>query len=403
MQTTLKERMAVVPCKAPNIPCQEGLNYMNNTEFYERLGVDKNASQDEIKKAYRKMSKKYHPDINKDPGAEDKYKEVQEAYETLSDEQKRASYDQYGAAGANGGFGGGQGGFSGFDGFQGGAGFGGFEDIFSSFFGGGGGQVNPNAPRQGDDLQYRINLTFEEAIFGVEKEIKYNREELCHTCAGSGAKPGTHAETCHKCHGRGQTQVIRDTPLGRMSTNVVCDICHGTGKEIKSPCPTCHGTGHEKLAHTVKVKVPAGVESGQQMRLQGQGDAGTNGGPYGDLYVRFQVAASDKFERDGSEIYYQMPLNFVQVALGDEVEVPTVHGNVKLKIPAGTQTGTNFRLKGKGAPKLRGNGQGDQHVVVNIVTPDKLNDAQREALRDFAKASGQNVSEHKKGFFDKFK
>ena len=171
---------------------------MNNTEFYERLGVDKNASQDEIKKAYRKLSKKYHPDINKDPGAEDKYKEIQEAYETLSDEEKRASYDQYGAAGANAGFGG-QGGFSGFDGFQSAGGFGGFEDIFSSFFGGGGAQVNPNAPRQGDDLQYRINLTFEEAIFGVEKEIKYHREELCHTCAGSGAKPGTHAEPCHKC------------------------------------------------------------------------------------------------------------------------------------------------------------------------------------------------------------
>ena len=395
--------MVEKPSKSLKIPCQEGLNHMNNTEFYERLGVDKNASQDEIKKAYRKMSKKYHPDINKDPGAEDKYKEVQEAYETLSDEQKRASYDQYGAAGANGGFGGGQGGFSGFDGFQSAGGFGGFEDIFSSFFGGGGGQADPNAPRQGDDLQYRINLTFEEAIFGVEKEIKYHREELCHTCAGSGAKPGTHAETCHKCHGRGQIQVIRDTPLGRMSTNVVCDVCHGTGKEIKSPCPTCHGTGHEKLAHTVKVKVPAGVESGQQMRLQGQGDAGTNGGPYGDLYVRFQVAASDKFERDGSEIYYKMPLNFVQAALGDEIEVPTVHGNVKLKIPAGTQTGTNFRLKGKGAPKLRGSGQGDQHVVINIVTPEKLNDAQRDALREFAKASGQNVSEQKKGFFDKFK
>ncbi|MBL3716004.1 molecular chaperone DnaJ [Lactococcus garvieae] len=375
---------------------------MNNTEFYERLGVDKNASQDEIKKAYRKLSKKYHPDINKDPGAEDKYKEIQEAYETLSDEEKRANYDQYGTAGANAGFGG-QGGFSGFDGFQGAGGFGGFEDIFSSFFGGGGAQVNPNAPRQGDDLQYRINLTFEEAIFGVEKEIKYHREELCHTCAGSGAKPGTHPETCHKCHGRGQIQVVRDTPLGRMSTSAVCDVCHGTGKEIKSPCPTCHGTGHEKLAHTVKVKVPAGVESGQQMRLQGQGDAGTNGGPYGDLYVRFQVSASDKFERDGSEIYYKMPLSFVQAALGDEVEVPTVHGNVKLKIPAGTQTGTNFRLRGKGAPKLRGNGQGDQHVVVNIVTPEKLNEAQREALRDFAKASGQNVSEQKKGFFDKFK
>lgn len=379
---------------------------MNNTEFYERLGVDKNASQDEIKKAYRRMSKKYHPDLNKDADAEQKYKEVQEAYETLSDEQKRAAYDQYGAAGANAGFGGagGFGGQGGFSGFNGGGGFGGFEDIFSSFFGGGGAQVNPNAPRQGDDLQYSINLSFEEAIFGVEKEIKYNREELCHTCGGSGAKPGTKAQTCHKCGGRGQVNIVRDTPLGRMSTTQVCDICHGTGKEIKEPCTVCHGTGHEKVAHTVKVKVPAGVESGQQMRLQSQGDAGVNGGPYGDLYVRFQVAASNKFERDGSEIYYQMPLEFVQAVLGDEVEVPTVHGNVKLKIPAGTQTGANFRLKGKGAPKLRGSGNGDQYVVVNITTPKSLNSAQKEALQAFAKASGITVMpQGKKGFFDKFK
>ena len=306
---------------------------MNNTEYYERLGVDKNASQDEIKKAYRKMSKKYHPDLNKEEGAEEKYKEVQEAYETLSDEQKRAAYDQYGEAGANGGFGGGGfGGASGFSGFGGGSGgFGGFEDIFSSFFGGGGAQVNPNAPRQGDDLQYRINLKFEEAIFGVEKQVKYNREELCHTCGGSGAKAGTHPETCHKCGGRGQINVVRDTPLGRMQTQVTCDVCNGTGKEIKEKCETCHGSGHEKVAHTVKVTVPAGVETGQKMRLQGQGDAGVNGGPYGDLYVVFQVEASDKFERDGAEIYYKMPMDFVQAALGDEIEVPTVHGNVKLK------------------------------------------------------------------------
>lgn len=379
---------------------------MNNTEYYERLGVDKNASQDEIKKAYRKMSKKYHPDLNKEEGAEDKYKEVQEAYETLSDEQKRAAYDQYGEAGANGGFGGGGfGGASGFSGFGGASGgFGGFEDIFSSFFGGGGAQVNPNAPRQGDDLQYRINLKFEEAIFGVEKQVKYNREELCHTCGGSGAKAGTHPETCHKCGGRGQINVVRDTPLGRMQTQTTCDVCHGTGKEIKEKCTTCHGSGHEKVAHTVKLTVPAGVETGQKMRLQGQGDAGVNGGPYGDLYVVFQVEASDKFERDGAEIYYKMPMDFVQAALGDEVEVPTVHGNVKLKIPAGTQTGANFRLKGKGAPKLRGSGNGDQYVIINIVTPKNMNQAQKEALQAFAKASGIEVSgSGKKGFFDKFK
>ena len=238
---------------------------MNNTEYYDRLGVSKDASQDEIKRAYRKMSKKYHPDINKEPGAEEKYKEVQEAYETLSDDQKRAAYDQYGPDGANG-FGG-QGGFGGFDG---GAGFGGFEDIFSSFFGGGATR-NPNAPRQGDDLQYRVNLSFEEAIFGAEKEVHYNREATCKTCSGSGAKPGTSPVTCGRCHGQGVINVDTQTPLGMMRRQVTCDVCHGTGQEIKEPCQTCHGTGHEKQSHKVSVKIPAGVETGQQIRLAGQG------------------------------------------------------------------------------------------------------------------------------------
>ncbi|MDO4964018.1 MAG: molecular chaperone DnaJ, partial [Streptococcus gallolyticus] len=306
---------------------------MNNTEFYDRLGVSKDASQDEIKKAYRKMSKKYHPDINKEPGAEEKYKEVQEAYETLGDEQKRAAYDQYGAAGANGGFGGGAGGFGGFDG---GAGFGGFEDIFSSFFGGGGGMRNPNAPRQGDDLQYRVNLSFEEAVFGVEKEVAYNRESTCSTCSGTGAKPGTSPVTCSRCHGSGVINVDTQTPLGMMRRQVTCDVCHGTGKEIKDPCHTCHGTGHEKKTHKVSVKIPAGVETGQQIRLQGQGEAGFNGGPYGDLFVIINVLPSKQFERNGSTIYYNMNISFVQAALGDTVEVPTVHGDVEMTIPAGT-------------------------------------------------------------------
>ena len=374
---------------------------MNNTEFYDRLGVSKDASQDEIKKAYRKMSKKYHPDINKEPGAEEKYKEVQEAYETLGDEQKRAAYDQYGAAGANGGFGGGTGGF---DGFNGGAGFGGFEDIFSSFFGGGGATRNQNAPRQGDDLQYRVDLTFEEAVFGVEKEVSYNREATCETCSGTGAKPGTSPVTCSRCHGQGVINVDTQTPLGMMRRQVTCDVCHGTGKEIKDPCPTCHGSGHEKKRHKVSVKIPAGVETGQQIRLQGQGEAGFNGGPYGDLFVIIKVLPSKEFERDGSTIYYSMNISFVQAALGDTVEVPTVHGKVELTIPAGTQTGKTFRLRGKGAPKLRGGGQGDQHVTVNIVTPTKLNPAQVAALKDFAKAGGDKpVTLKKKGLFDKAK
>ncbi|MFQ9488799.1 molecular chaperone DnaJ [Streptococcus salivarius] len=371
---------------------------MNNTEFYDRLGVSKNASQDEIKRAYRKMSKKYHPDINKEPGAEEKYKEVQEAYETLSDDQKRAAYDQYGPDGANG-FGG-QGGFGGFDG---GAGFGGFEDIFSSFFGGGATR-NPNAPRQGDDLQYRVNLSFEEAIFGAEKEVHYNREATCKTCSGSGAKPGTSPVTCGRCHGQGVINVDTQTPLGMMRRQVTCDVCHGTGQEIKEPCQTCHGTGHEKQSHKVSVKIPAGVETGQQIRLAGQGEAGFNGGPYGDLFVIINVNPSDKFTRDGSTIYYTLNISFVQAALGDTVEVPTVHGNVEMTIPAGTQTGKIFRLKGKGAPRLRGGSQGDQHVTVKIVTPTKLNDAQKEALLAFAKASGdEKIAPQKKGFFNKVK
>ncbi|MFQ9291252.1 MAG: molecular chaperone DnaJ [Streptococcus sp.] len=371
---------------------------MNNTEYYDRLGVSKDASQDEIKRAYRKMSKKYHPDINKEPGAEEKYKEVQEAYETLSDDQKRAAYDQYGPDGANG-FGG-QGGFGGFDG---GAGFGGFEDIFSSFFGGGATR-NPNAPRQGDDLQYRVNLSFEEAIFGAEKEVHYNREATCKTCSGSGAKPGTSPVTCGRCHGHGVINVDTQTPLGMMRRQVTCDVCHGTGQEIKEPCQTCHGTGREKQSHTVSVKIPAGVETGQQIRLAGQGEAGFNGGPYGDLFVVINVNPSDKFTRDGSTIYYTLNISFVQAALGDTVEVPTVHGNVEMVIPAGTQTGKTFRLKGKGAPRLRGGSQGDQHVTVKIVTPTKLNDAQKEALLAFAKASGdEKVAPQKKGFFNKVK
>lgn len=371
---------------------------MNNTEYYDRLGVSKDASQDEIKRAYRKMSKKYHPDINKEPGAEEKYKEVQEAYETLSDDQKRAAYDQYGPDGANG-FGG-QGGFGGFDG---GAGFGGFEDIFSSFFGGGATR-NPNAPRQGDDLQYRVNLSFEEAIFGAEKEVHYNREATCKTCSGSGAKPGTSPVTCGRCHGQGVINVDTQTPLGMMRRQVTCDVCHGTGQEIKEPCQTCHGTGHEKQSHKVSVKIPAGVETGQQIRLAGQGEAGFNGGPYGDLFVIINVNPSDKFTRDGSTIYYTLNISFVQAALGDTVEVPTVHGNVEMTIPAGTQTGKTFRLKGKGAPRLRGGSQGDQHVTVKIVTPTKLNDAQKEALLAFAKASGdEKIAPQKKGFFNKVK
>lgn len=375
---------------------------MAKRDYYEVLGVTKSSTDAEIKKAYRKLSKQYHPDINKEPDAEDKFKEISEAYEILSDPQRKAAYDQYGHAGTDPNYGGGAGGFGGFGG--GAAGFGGFEDIFESFFGGGGGRsANPNAPRQGSDLQYSFDLKFEEAIFGIEKTIQYNREDTCTTCDGTGAKAGTSPKTCGKCHGQGTINVERQTPLGRVMTRQTCDECQGQGQTIDTPCADCHGTGRIKKKHSVKVNVPAGVEDGQQMRLAGQGEAGINGGPHGDLFVVFRVEDSDLFDRDGSEIYYELPLSFSQAALGDELEVPTVHGKVKLKVPAGTQTGTTFRLRGKGAPKLRGTGTGDQQVTVRILTPKNLNEAQKAALRAFAEAGGDKVAEQEEGFFDKMK
>ena len=380
-------------------------------DLYEVLGVSKDASDADIKRAYRKLSKQYHPDINKEAGAEEKFKEIAEAYEILSDSQKRAAYDQYGHASydPNSGFsGGGFGGFEGFGGF-GGQGFsgsytGGFEDIFDTFFGGGGGRRGnrANMPRQGADLQYVMDLTFEEAIFGKEEVIHYHRNAECETCHGTGAKPGTDPVTCSKCHGAGVINVERATPFGRMMSQTTCDVCGGTGQEIKEKCETCHGHKHVEETHKVKVKVPAGVENGNQMPLRGQGEAGENGGPYGDLYVIFRVGKSDTFEREGADIFYELPINFAQAALGDEVDVPTVHGKVKLKVPAGTQSGTVLRLRGKGAPRLRGSGMGDQHVSVRVVTPKHLTDKQREAMQIFGKEAGTHV-EGEGNFFDKMK
>lgn len=360
---------------------------------YETLGVSKDASQDEIKKAYRKLSKKYHPDINHEDGAEKNYKEVQEAYETLGDEQKRANFDQYGSADGPQGFGGGQG-FGG-QGFSG-QGFGGFEDIFSQMFGGGS-RKDPNAPQQGSDLRYSMKINFEESIFGKDTTIKYNRDEQCETCHGSGAKPGSSPITCHKCHGSGSIDVTQNTPFGRIQTQTTCDVCNGSGKEIKEKCETCHGAGHVTDTHEVKITVPAGVEDGQQMRLNGQGEVGVNGGPYGDLYVVFTVEPSNVYQREGTEIYVEQKISFIQAAMGDEVLVKTVYGDVKMKIPAGTQTGTNFRLKGKGAPRINSNYKGDEHVTVNIEVPKNLNKGQKEALKAFAIASGEKTP--KKGFF----
>lgn len=376
---------------------------MAEKDYYSILGVSKDASDDEIKHAYRKLSKKWHPDINKAPDAEAKFKEINEAYETLSDPQKRANYDQYGSAdGAGAGFGGagGQGGFGNFDG---GGGFG-FDDIFSQFFGGGQQRADPSAPRQGRDLQYQMTLEFEEAIFGKKTEIKYNREAQCKTCHGTGAKPGTSPVTCSNCGGRGYVVTETNTPLGRMQSRQTCPVCHGTGKEIKEKCPTCGGRGKTDERHTLEVKVPAGIDDGQQMRLQGQGEAGDNGGPYGDLYIVFRVKPSKDFTRDGSTIYVNQDITFARAALGGKIQVKTVHGDVELKVPAGTQTGTTFRLKGKGAPRLRGNGNGDERVTVNVVTPKALNKEQKIALEAFAKASGDNIAgKGGSNFFDKMK
>lgn len=371
---------------------------MSKRDYYEVLGVSKSASKDEIKKAYRKLSKKFHPDINKEPDAAEKFKEVKEAYEILSDDQKRAHYDQFGHTDPNQGFGGGGGDFGG---------FGGFEDIFNTFFGGGGSgsrRRDPNAPRQGADLQYTMTISFEEAAFGKETDIEIPREETCDTCHGSGAKPGTKPETCEHCHGTGQLNVEQNTPFGKIVNRRVCNYCNGTGKEIKQKCSTCGGKGKVKKRRKIHVKIPAGIDDGQQLRMAGQGEAGTNGGPAGDLYIVFHVREHEFFERDGDDIYCEMPINFVQAALGDEIEVPTLHGKVKLKVPAGTQTGTKFRLKGKGVPNVRGYGVGDQHILVRILTPTKLTDKQKQLLKEFSDVSGTvPLGEHEKSFFSKVK
>jgi molecular chaperone DnaJ len=374
---------------------ESGVEFMSKRDYYEVLGVSKNASKDELKKAYRKLSKQYHPDINKEPNADEKFKEIAEAYEVLSDDQKKAQYDQFGHAGPNQGFGG-----SDF-----GGGFGGFEDIFSSFFGGGGARRrDPNAPRQGADLQYTMTLSFEEAVFGKEVDVEIPREETCDTCNGSGAKPGTKPETCKHCQGSGQLNVEQNTPFGRIVNRRVCHYCNGTGKEIKNKCNTCSGTGKIKKRRKINVKVPAGVDDGQQLRVAGQGEPGVNGGPAGDLYVVFHVRAHEFFERDGDDIYCEMPITFVQASLGDEIEVPTINGKIKLKVPAGTQTGTKFRLKGKGVPNVRGYGVGDQHIIVRIVTPTKLTEKQKQLLAEFAEISGNLPhGEQEEGFFSKVK
>ena len=341
-------------------------------DYYEILGVARNASEDEIKKAFRTLAFKYHPDKNADASAEAQFKEVNEAYEVLSDPQKRAAYDQFGHNRA--GFG------QGFEGFD----MGGFGDIFEAFFGGATGSQR-QGPQRGSDLLHRMTITLEQAAFGVEKEVILNRTEMCSTCGGTGSKPGTQPTKCFNCNGTGQVRQVQQSIFGRFTNVTPCPKCRGEGKIIIEPCPQCRGSGRERRQRTISVKIPAGVDDGSRIRLTGEGEAGTKGGPTGDLYIDITVRQHELFSRDGDNLLYELPINFVQAALGDEVEVPTIEGDSKLKIPSGSQNGAVFRLKHKGIPHLRSGGRGDQLVHLKVVTPESLNKRQRELFEELAR------------------
>ncbi len=352
-------------------------------DYYEVLGVEKNASETEIKKAYRKLARQYHPDVNPgDKSAEEKFKEVNEAYEILSDQEKKARYDQYGHAGTD------PGGFGGFGGFNGSAGFGGFEDIFEAFFGGT--RQNQQGPQRGSDLRIDVVLEFNQAAFGVEKDIEVPGLENCSQCGGTGAKVGTAPEKCPKCNGTGQIRMNQRTPLGQFQTVRPCPDCGGEGRIIKNPCPECKGKGRVRKTRKLHVKIPAGVDTGSRIRLSGEGEAGIRGGSKGDLYVYIEVKPHKLFKRQGDDVYLEMPLTFVQASLGDTIKVPTLEGKADLKIPEGTQTHTVFRLRGQGIPRLRGGGRGDQHVRVIVATPTKLNEEQKKILQEFGAKSGDD-------------
>ncbi len=383
-------------------------------DYYEVLGVNKNATDDELKKAYRKLAKKYHPDANPDnkKEAEAKFKEVNEAYETLSDPQKRRMYDQFGPDGpqgfngAGGPFGGGNGYYSytssGFDGF---GDFGDLGDIFSSFFGGGfgGGRSSSrkqNGPRKGADLNIHIDITFEQAFLGVEKEITITRNEECGVCHGTGAKPGTSVTKCPTCNGTGQIRQVQNTILGQMQTTRTCTNCHGTGEVIKEPCENCRGKGTVRKQPKIKVKIPAGIDDGQTVVLRGEGEPGEKGGPKGDLYITVRLKKHSIYSRKGNNVYCDIPITITQAALGAELEIPMVDGSKeKYKIPEGTQTGTKFVIRGKGFKSVTSSSVGDFVFTVNVQTPKRLSKEQRELLLQLAKTMNEQPPIKKRGIF----
>ncbi|MGM5482157.1 MAG: molecular chaperone DnaJ [Nanobdellota archaeon] len=374
-------------------------------DYYSILGVDKNASKEEIKKAYKKLAKKYHPDLNKDnPEASGKFKEVNEAAAVLGDDKKRQQYDRFGSTGE--GFGGFEGfgqqgqGFGGFEDFFGGGGDFGFDDIFDAFFGGG--RRKARTRHRGSDLRYELVITLEEAAEGVKKKIKIPRYEQCENCGGSGAQSSSDIKTCDECNGSGYVRKTQRTPFGMFSTTSPCSKCKGEGRVITKPCNACKGNGRVEKTRNIEVDVPAGVESGNNLRINGQGEAGEKGAPPGDLYIHIRVREHDTFERKGNDLYTEVPISFIQAILGDEIEVPTLKGKAKMTIPAGTQTNKVFKLRGKGIPSLYGSSRGDELVKVIVKIPTKLSKKQKNLLEEFCKESKEHI-QPKKGFFSKLK
>ena len=372
----------------------------NKRDYYEVLGVKKDASEAEIKRAYRKLAAQYHPDVNHEPDAEAKFKEINEANEVLSDADKRARYDQFGFAGVDPNFNAGAAGGNPFGGF---GDFGDLGDLFGSFFGGGrSSRRSSNAPARGEDISQRVEVTFEEAAFGTEKEISASRIENCDRCSGSGAEPGSSVETCLRCNGRGSVRTQQNFMGMVMQSDSVCPDCRGTGKVIKTPCTRCKGKGKVRRSFKTKVKIPAGIDDGQTLRVRGEGCTGSNGGPNGDLMVTVSVGKHPIFTRQGQSVYCEMPISFTQAALGAELEVPTLDGKVRYTIGEGTQTGTPFRLKGKGIYYIGSKNRGDQFVTVVVETPTHLGKEQRELLKKLEEASDSSQPKRKK-FFEKFR